>query len=512
MTDWRARYWGPVALLLSSAASMALEIVAGRALAPYVGMSLYTWTTIIAVVLAGLALGHWIGGRAADRTAAPERLSALILLAAAGMSAVSLPLLRLAAPLADGADPLTRIGVLAMAAFFAPSLAAGTLSPILTKMALDAAPLARRGAVLGAMFALGAGGAILGTLAAGLVMIAWIGTSGSVLVVTGVYALLAPPLLGARAAVALLAVLAAGAGALGAWGLPRAFASPCLSESAYYCIRVDDTEMFGRPARVMALDHLAHGVNDREEPRLLLSPYLALVDEAVRARWPGPALDAFFIGGGAYTLPRAWAAQYPQARLMVAEIDPEVTRIARARLWFAPDARTRIVHLDGRRALGALAPDRRFDVIFGDAFHDISVPAHLVSDEFHAEIARRLTPNGIYAINAIDRLREPRFALSLALTLRQRFASVEMWLDAAELRPDEGRATWIILASPLPTSLPTGGAERRSTRGAPRTWVQVPLDALLASMPDGAIRVLTDDFAPVDRLLAPMLLDRALAE
>jgi hypothetical protein len=42
--------------------------------------------------------------------------------------------------------------------------------------------------------------------------------------------------------------------------------------------------------------------------------------------------------------------------------------------------------------------------------------------------------------------------------------------------------------------------------------VQVPLDALLASMPDGAIRVLTDDFAPVDRLLAPMLLDRALAE
>jgi len=41
-----------------SAASMALEIVAGGALAPYVGMSLYTWTVIIAVVLAGLSVGH----------------------------------------------------------------------------------------------------------------------------------------------------------------------------------------------------------------------------------------------------------------------------------------------------------------------------------------------------------------------------------------------------------------------------------------------------------------------
>ncbi len=36
--------------------------MAGRLIAPYVGMSLYTWTAIIAVVLAGLSAGHWIGG------------------------------------------------------------------------------------------------------------------------------------------------------------------------------------------------------------------------------------------------------------------------------------------------------------------------------------------------------------------------------------------------------------------------------------------------------------------
>ncbi|MCA1909734.1 MAG: fused MFS/spermidine synthase, partial [Magnetospirillum sp.] len=54
-------------LFLSSAAALVLEIVAGRLLAPYVGMSLYTWTAIISVVLAGLTIGHWIGGRLAER-------------------------------------------------------------------------------------------------------------------------------------------------------------------------------------------------------------------------------------------------------------------------------------------------------------------------------------------------------------------------------------------------------------------------------------------------------------
>ena len=108
----------------------------------------------------------------------------------------------------------------------------------------------------------------------------------------------------------------------------------------------------------------------------------------------------------------------------------------------------------------------------------------------------------------MDRLREPRFALSLAATLRRRFASVELWLDAAEIGPGEARATWIILAS----QEGTGRDRWRSTRGVRRDWARIPLDAMLAQMPEGAVLHLTDDFAPVDRLLAPVLLDAALAE
>ena len=51
----------------SSAAVLVLEILAGRLMAPYVGVSLETFTGIIGVVLAGIAVGTSVGGRLADR-------------------------------------------------------------------------------------------------------------------------------------------------------------------------------------------------------------------------------------------------------------------------------------------------------------------------------------------------------------------------------------------------------------------------------------------------------------
>ena len=491
----------PVALTLVSAASMAVEIVAGRALAPYVGMSLYSWTIIIAVVLAGLSIGHWIGGALADR-ARPAPIVAVTLFLAALTTFASLWILRLTEPAAAALDPVSHAGALAMAAFFAPSLLAGVISPLLTTMALAAAEPAKRGRVLGLMYALGAFGAILGTLAAGLVLVSWLGSAASLAAIAGLYGALGALFLGRRAGgPALIAFAALGAGA--PTFLP---AATCDEESAYYCIRIDDVDFLGRPARVMALDHLAHGVNDAEEPRLLLTPYVHGVDELIARRFPGRAIDAFFIGGGAYSLPRAWAARYPEGRLLVAEIDPEVTRLARERLWLGEGVES--VALDARAALDALPGDRRFDVIFGDAFHDIAIPQHLVTDEFHAAIRSRLNPGGVYALNVVDALREPRLLLSLTRTLQRRFRTVELWLDAEEVGPVEARTTWIVLAS----DEDSGIGEWRARFGFERTWLRVPTEAMLAVLPHDQTPILTDDYAPVDRLLAPLLNDARFAE
>ncbi len=58
---------------------MVIELIAARILAPYIGVSLYTWTSIIGVILAGITLGNYLGGKIADRYPSPLMLVAIFL-------------------------------------------------------------------------------------------------------------------------------------------------------------------------------------------------------------------------------------------------------------------------------------------------------------------------------------------------------------------------------------------------------------------------------------------------
>jgi predicted membrane-bound spermidine synthase len=75
--------WQPnLIVFVSSGCIMILELVAGRMIAPHVGSSLYTWTSIIGVVLAGIMLGNYLGGRLADRWASLRFLGSIYILGA----------------------------------------------------------------------------------------------------------------------------------------------------------------------------------------------------------------------------------------------------------------------------------------------------------------------------------------------------------------------------------------------------------------------------------------------
>jgi len=507
--SWRQAWYG-AALFLSAAGALVLEIVAGRLLAPYVGMSLYSWTAIIAAVLAGLSAGHWIGGRlagpATDGARGNRRIAAAFV-AAAATTFAALGLLRVIAPplLTGGTPPIVAIVALATALFFLPSLFVGVVSPILTKLALDSAP-GQAGRVLGRMYALGAVGSIAGTLAAGYLFISWIGSTGTVLSVAGLYAVLGLAFSVTRRGAALsAAAIALLGGGLGVW-LDRhsALTSPCLAESDYYCLRVDDfSRVSGRASAVMVIDHLGHSINDRDDPELLYTPYIHFVDELARRRFAGRgAWDALIVGGGGYTLPRAWARRGPAARVTVAEIDPVVTRVARERMWLGNSPGLRIVHRDGRALLQSLPERPQFDVVFLDAVHDISVPAHLVTREFHAAVRTRLRPRGFYAVNVIDGGPKPRLLFGVVRTLRTVFPSVTVWREADDA--PEARSTFVIVASETPPA----DLRLAAVQGLERRWRAWDAPDLFRRVAASGAPVLTDDFAPVDRLLSHILLNR----
>src|SRR5947209_3960602 len=69
-------------IFCATAALLVLQLVAGRLLSPYIGSSLETWTSIIGVFLAGIALGNGFGGKLADRYPTPRTLAALLALGA----------------------------------------------------------------------------------------------------------------------------------------------------------------------------------------------------------------------------------------------------------------------------------------------------------------------------------------------------------------------------------------------------------------------------------------------
>src|SRR5688572_8781743 len=72
---------------IAAGSVLVLEIAAGRLLAPYVGVSLTTYTGIIGAILAGIALGAWLGGRAADALGAERLIGPTV--ASGGLAAIA---------------------------------------------------------------------------------------------------------------------------------------------------------------------------------------------------------------------------------------------------------------------------------------------------------------------------------------------------------------------------------------------------------------------------------------
>ena len=489
---------GPLWLLVTlqgaiSGASLVVEIVAGRMIAPYVGMSLYTWTAIIAVVLAGFSVGHWWGGRMAGAGTGPalRRAGWTMVGAAVTTGAAALLLRAVAGPVLETlADPLAAITALTMLVFFLPSLFAGVPAPILAVVAMEGKTAPER--ALGAMFAAGAVGAIGGTLLAGFLFISLLGSAATLAIITALYAVSAvtcfwlarrAPDLAAIGGVAL--AMAMGAGAL---ALPPI----CDRESRYYCIRtVDLSGDPSDPVRLMVLDHLAHGISAEAAPRVMFTPHTAMLDALPRMRFP-QGFSSFHIGGGSYSVPRAWADR-GIGPITVAEIDPAVTATAEAAFWFDPKT-ARILHRDARRALAQ--ETERYDVIVGDAFTDIAVPAHLVTEEFFRLVADRLTEGGLYVMNVVDSTDRLDALSALVVTLRQAFSTVEVWTEARPPEPGERRVFVLVAGA---AASPISQIETR----APDPMRFAVLDPAFVDdvIAHRAPPVLTDDFAPIDRLV-----------
>src|SRR5436190_626692 len=160
-------------------ASLGAEIAGVRLLAPYFGASTVVWANTIGVVLVALAIGYWLGGRAADRRPRLEPLCGIALTAAALLGLVPFvahPLLDAGVKALDAVSAGAFIGsLLAVLVLLAlPVLLLGMVAPWALRLAVVTVDQA--GTVAGRLYAISTAGSLVGTLLSALVLIPAIGT------------------------------------------------------------------------------------------------------------------------------------------------------------------------------------------------------------------------------------------------------------------------------------------------------------------------------------------------
>jgi spermidine synthase len=166
--------------------------------------------------------------------------------------------------------------------------------------------------------------------------------------------------------------------------------------------------------------------------------------------------------------------------------------------------------LDARLAVEQLQDGPQYDLIFGDAFNDLSVPYHLTTLEFDQKVRGVLREDGFYLINVIDKYRGGLFLPSFVRTMKRVFPHVYIM---------SASSPWTSWGAAANTYLVMGGATPLDTERLKQVHPQGATGLITNVMPEDAVDewlatapgvLLTDDFAPADNLVAPLFAERGL--
>ena len=153
MREIAAKYILETTVFVCGAVVMIYEIIGSRIVSPFIGTSVYVWTSLIGVILASLSLGYWLGGRAADRRPDLKMLATVIFLAAGLISVTILVKDIVLTAVASMPTGLEIRSLVASLFLFAPaSVALGFVAPYAVK--LKTVSLADSGKTVGSLYAL----------------------------------------------------------------------------------------------------------------------------------------------------------------------------------------------------------------------------------------------------------------------------------------------------------------------------------------------------------------------
>jgi len=475
----------------AGAVLMATEILALRIIAKNFGSALREVSAVIAVFLTAMSAGYAIGGRVGDRRPLPSTLAAVLIVA--GLLTLLIPVLEepVANAIFDSALPFAlHAAAVSIALFAAPAFLCASVTPIGTRLRMRSVD--HSGSVAGSVSAVSTMGSIVGTVSAGYVLLSYLPVSRALALLGCMlcgFGLLASRSGRSSAGLVLIAALVPAVALAG--GSRVVFER----DTSYHHITVRESDT----RRMLHFDNTLQGSISLTDPMTGAIPYTYYIHNALVI---DPEIrSALVIGLGAATVPRLFLHYYPTVQVWAAEIDPVVVEVAQKYFGMPDDPRLTVETVDGRVFLKRTR--EQFDLIFVDAFganrYGLTIPPHLTTREFFEEASRRLTPNGVLVYNSPYALGNA-FTNALYKTLAAVFPERFVF--------DTTHSNIMIMATKTPRHFSRDDLLRRGKAAMDAGTFTYPslmarLELLIdAPAPDTIdAPLLTDDFAPVDRLL-----------
>jgi spermidine synthase len=495
-------------VFLTGMAVLIVEIAATRILAPYFGNSIYTFSSVIGIILAALSIGYYLGGRLADHKPSDSVFYGLI--AAGGISVLLLQLLNIhllpliAYRLSMIHGPLT----VSLLLFLLPALLLGMLSPFAIKLLHEEDPAVGVGSVSGLVFFWSTLGSIAGSLGAGFILIPHWGVS-HIIAGTGIGLLLlggAGMLIAARQRRQRLVV--AGVFLFGIVFAVLIQKFPARTDSSivfkqdglYEQISVQDTTLHNRPARLLLQDRNPSSAMHRDDGTMAFdyTQYFELY------RLFTPRLERVLaIGGGAYSVPAALLQQLPEVTVDVAEIEPLLLPVAQRHFGLPQNPRLNNHILDGRRFLHDTP--YRYDLIFSDVYHFFAAtPPQFISREFFELAHARLNDGGVLIANYYGSLAPTTRPLILSVLRTLRAVFPQVYVYAVTDPASDTLQNFIFVAHKQNERVDLNRA-----RDIAFTYPMLQTTAALQYLPEPALveaaMLLTDDYAPVEYYAAQVV-------
>lgn len=495
------KYLPEIIAFLCGAVVMILELDGSRIIAPYLGTSTIVWTGLIGVILGSLSLGYWWGGRIADRSANFETLGKVLAVAAVATLSIAYlkNLLELAALAPQNLIAMTVIGTIVL--FTPATVCLGIITPYVARLKMK--NVEKSGETIGSLYALSTLGSIIGTFLGGFVLISFLGSTKIIMILSSCLFLLAAGSFWNTAKpfsrrLALICVIAAGL--VLTIKTPNSFGVETIKDVDTRYSRVwiqdgTDTET-GRPVRY--LTNSKYGTQSGmflDEPNELLFQYTKLFDLA-ETLYPD-FKKTLMIGAGAYSYPKHFLETYKNASMDVVEIDSGLTELAKQYFGFKENPRVKIFHEDGRTFLNN--SQSKYNVVWNDAFLSyLNIPFQLTTKEVVQKMYDALNLKGVVMTNLISPVSGKALGFLSAeyATYKKVFPAV--FLIKVTKRPEAQMQNIMLVAWKSPEGhLPLKILETKFD--IPEKNIFVPI-----SGPD--TEVLTDEFAPIEKYMAEMLL------